>query len=109
MAIELTEVAANRIKQQLAERGKGLGLRVGVKESGCSGYSYIMDYADDVRPDDAVFEGFGAKLVVDNDSLKMLDGATLDYPREGLNRMFRFKNPNVKDACGCGESFTVEE
>lgn len=108
MSIELTEVAAQRINQQLEERGKGLGLRVGVKESGCSGYSYIMDYADEVKPDDAVFEGFGAKIVVDSASLKLLDGATLDYTREGLNRMFRFKNPNVKDACGCGESFTVE-
>ncbi len=109
MAIELTENAAQRINQQLTERGKGLGLRVGVKESGCSGYSYIMDYADEVGPDDAVFEGHGAKLVVDAFSLKMLDGAILDFTREGLNRMFRFKNPNVKDACGCGESFTVEE
>ena len=107
MSIELTESAAERIRQQLDERGGGLGLRVGIKESGCSGYSYLMDFADELREDDIVFEGHGAKLVVDPDSLRMLDGSTLDFVREGLNRMFRFKNPNVKDACGCGESFTV--
>lgn len=108
MTIELTESAARRIQQQLAERGSGLGLRVGIKESGCSGYSYNMDFADEIQPDDLVFEGYGAKLVVDPESLKYLDGSTLDFIREGLNRMFRFRNPNVKDACGCGESFTVE-
>lgn len=108
MSIELTESAAKRIRQQLDERGGGLGLRVGIKASGCSGYSYLMDFADEIREGDIVFEGHGAKLVVDPDSLRMLDGSTLDFVREGLNRMFRFSNPNVKDACGCGESFTVE-
>lgn len=108
MSIELTESAAERIREQLSERGSGLGLRVGIRESGCSGYSYSMDYADDLQSDDIVFEAHGAKLVIDPDSLKLLDGSTLDFVREGLNRMFRFENPNVKDACGCGESFTVE-
>ncbi len=109
MTIQLTESAARRIQQQLAERGKGLGLRVGVKESGCSGYSYVMDYADEVTAEDVVFEAYGAKVVVDPESLKMLDGSTLDFVREGLNRMFRFNNPNVADACGCGESFTLDK
>ena len=109
MAIELTESAAQRICEQLEERGGGMGLRVGIKESGCSGYSYLMDFADEIGGEDIVFEGHGAKLVVDEESLRMLDGSTLEFVREGLNRMFRFSNPNVKDACGCGEIFTVEE
>lgn len=102
--IELTENAAKRIKQQLARRGHGVGLRVGVKKSGCSGYRYTMDYADEVSADDQVFNGHGAKLIVDAASLPMLDGSTLDFRQEGLNRMFRFVNPKAKDACGCGES-----
>jgi iron-sulfur cluster assembly protein len=107
MVINLTEAAAARIQEQLDQRGRGLGLRVGVKASGCSGYSYVLDYADEIRPDDQVFEGHGAKLVVDAKSLPLLLGATLDFQREGLNQMFRFLNPNAKDACGCGESFNV--
>jgi iron-sulfur cluster assembly protein len=107
MAIQLTEAAAKRIQEQIGKRGRGLGLRVGVKPSGCSGYSYVIDYADEVRPDDQVFEAHGARLVVDAKSLPILAGSTLDFQREGLNQMFRFLNPNAKNACGCGESFSV--
>ena len=107
MNINLTESAAQRIQDQLAKRGRGLGLRVGVKASGCSGYSYVIDYADEIRQEDQVFEAHGARLVVDAKSLPILEGTTLDFQREGLNQMFRFLNPNAKDACGCGESFSV--
>lgn len=107
MTIQLTESAAQRIQHQLNKRGRGLGLRVGVKSSGCSGYSYIIDYADEIKPEDQVFEAHGARLVVDTKSLPLLAGTTLDFQREGLNQMFRFLNPNAKDACGCGESFSV--
>jgi iron-sulfur cluster assembly protein len=107
MAIQLTESAAKRIQDQLNKRGRGLGLRVGVKASGCSGYSYILDYADEILPEDRVFEAHGARLVVDAKSLPVLEGSTQDFQREGLNQLFRFLNPNAKDACGCGESFSV--
>lgn len=107
MTIELTEAAADRVRQQIAQRGKGLGLRVGVRKSGCSGMAYTMDYADEVGATDEVIEAHGVKLVVDRNSLSYLDGSTLDFRREGLNQMFRFENPNVSDECGCGESFTV--
>lgn len=107
MAIQLTQAAAQRIQDQLSKRGRGLGLRVGVKASGCSGYSYVIDYADEITPGDQVFEAHGARLVVDPKSLPILEGTTLDYQREGLNQMFRFLNPNAKDACGCGESFSI--
>ena len=107
MAMNLTESAARRIREQLTKRGHGLGLRVGVKTSGCSGYSYVIDYADDIKPDDLVIEAHGAKLVVDSKSHPLLEGTTLDFQREGLNQMFRFLNPNAKDQCGCGESFSV--
>ncbi len=109
MAIDLTPSAAARIKEQLANRGSGIGLRVAVKATGCSGYGYVMDYADDIGENDAVFEANGARLVIDPESLELLDGSTLDFVREGLNRMFRFNNPNATGACGCGESFTVDE
>jgi iron-sulfur cluster assembly protein len=107
MTIAVTEQAARRIQEQLDKRGRGLGLRVGVRTSGCSGYSYVIDYADEVGPGDQVFEAHGAKVVVDAKSLPLLNGTTLDYRREGLNQMFRFINPNAKDQCGCGESFAV--
>lgn len=107
MTISLTEAAAKRIQTQLAKRGHGLGLRVGVKTSGCSGYSYIIDYADEIKPDDQVIEIHGTRLIVDAGSLSLLAGTTLDFQREGLNEMFRFLNPNAKDLCGCGESFSV--
>jgi iron-sulfur cluster assembly protein len=105
--IHLTTNAAQRINAQLAKRGKGVGLRVGVKKSGCSGWAYVLDYADTLEADDQVFEVQGAKVVVNGTQLDKLDGLTLDYQREGLNEAFKFINPNVKGECGCGESFAV--
>lgn len=107
MAIALTENAATRIKKQLEKRGKGLGLRLGVRRSGCSGYAYTLDYADEIGDGDTVFEDFGVSVVVDSRHLPMLDGTTVDYGREGLNEAFKFVNPNVRDECGCGESFST--
>ena len=109
MAIQLTENAARQIQKQLAQRGRGIGLRVGVKDVGCSGFGYTYDYADEVRPDDRQFEAHDAKLVVDAKSLEVLDGSTLDFVKEGLKQVFRFTNPNVDATCGCGESFSVKE
>ena len=105
--IQLTATAAQRINAQLAKRGKGVGLRLGVKKSGCSGWAYVIDYADVVEAGDAVFEMQGATVVVKTDQLDKLDGLTLDFKREGLNEAFKFINPNVKGECGCGESFAV--
>ncbi len=107
MSIQLTEAAARRIQSQLTGRGRGVGLRVGVKKSGCSGYAYALDYADTVGDADAVFESHGAKVVVANECLQMLDGLTVDFKRNGLNEAFSFINPNVSAECGCGESFAV--
>jgi len=107
MTIQVTPSAAKRIEKQLASRGGGLGLRVGVRKSGCSGYAYVLDYADEMTPGDAVFEQHGIKLLVKAEHLPMLEGLTLDFRRDGLNEAFRFENPNVKGECGCGESFTV--
>ena len=108
MAINLTESAAKQIQTQLAKRGRGLGLRVGVKKVGCSGFAYTYDYADEVGSEDHVFESFGTKLVVDGRSLDFLNGSTLDYIRENLRQAFKFSNPNVESTCGCGESFSVK-
>ncbi len=107
MVINLTEAAAKQIQKQLSKRGHGLGLRVGVKKSGCSGYAYTIDYADSIDEEDAVFEHHGVKLVSSKQDLSVLDGVNLDYRREGINEAFRFDNPNVTGTCGCGESFTV--
>lgn len=107
MAITLTEAAANRVKAFLTNRGKGVGLRLGVKTSGCSGMAYVLEFVDELSPEDEVFEDHGVKVVVDKKSLVYLDGTELDFGREGLNEGFKFNNPNVKDACGCGESFSV--
>jgi iron-sulfur cluster assembly protein len=107
MSLQLSASAALRIQSQLAKRGKGLGLRVGVKKSGCSGYAYTMDYADDVAAEDQVFESHGAKLIVKSEHLPMLEGLILDWQKQGLNESFKFINPNVKAQCGCGESFAV--
>jgi iron-sulfur cluster assembly protein len=107
MSIAVTEAAARRIQKQLASRGRGIGLRVGVKKSGCSGYAYVLDYADAIAEDDTVFEAHGATVVVKREHLAMLDGLTLDFQRDGLNEAFKFQNPNVKGQCGCGESFAV--
>ncbi|MCX7068448.1 MAG: iron-sulfur cluster assembly accessory protein [Methylococcales bacterium] len=107
MTISLTETAATQIKKQLEKRGSGVGLKLGVKKSGCSGYAYILDYADKLNEDDAVFEDFGVKVIVSANDLEIIDGIELDYRREGINEAFQFNNPNVKGTCGCGESFSV--
>lgn len=107
MAITLTETAAERVRNFLANRGKGAGLRLGVKTSGCSGMAYVLEFADEVEESDEVFESNGVKIIVDAKSLIYIDGTELDYGKEGLNEGFRFNNPNIKDQCGCGESFTV--
>jgi iron-sulfur cluster assembly protein len=109
MAITLTESAAKQIRSQLAKRGKGLGLRVGVKKVGCSGFAYTFDYADEVRAGDRTFEAHEAKVLVDADSLTFLDGSRVDFVKEGLKQMFKFDNPNVDATCGCGESFSLKE
>ncbi|AGH83505.1 MULTISPECIES: iron-sulfur cluster assembly protein IscA [Ralstonia solanacearum species complex] len=105
--ITLTEKAAQHVTRYLARRGKGVGLRVGVKTTGCSGLAYKLEYADEIAAEDNVFESNGVKVIVDPKSLPYIDGTELDYAREGLNEGFRFNNPNVKDECGCGESFRV--
>jgi iron-sulfur cluster assembly protein len=107
MAITLTEAAASRVKQFLGNRGKGMGLRLGVKTTGCSGMAYVIEYADALEDGDVVFEDHGVKVIVNPRSLVYLDGTELDYAKEGLNEGFKFNNPNVKDSCGCGESFNV--
>lgn len=107
MAITLSEAAARHINKYLSKRGKGIGIRLGVKTSGCSGMAYKLEYADAAEADDLVFESQGLKVVVDPKSLPYLDGTELDFVREGLKEGFKFHNPNVKDACGCGESFNV--
>jgi iron-sulfur cluster assembly protein len=104
MAVSLTESAARQIKKQLEKRGKGVGLKLGVRKSGCSGYAY----SDAAEADDAVFEDFGVKVIVQKNDLPFIDGIQLDYRREGINEAFQFNNPNVTGSCGCGESFTVE-
>src|SRR5205085_950029 len=98
---------ADRVRSHLARRGHGLGLRLSIKETGCSGYSYVLDYADTAGPDDLVFEDQGVKVFVDRESFPALDGTRVDFVRQGLNESFQFQNPNVKAECGCGESFTV--
>jgi iron-sulfur cluster assembly protein len=105
--ITLTEKAAQHVSSYLARRGKGLGLRVGVRTSGCSGMAYKLEFADTMGPEDVQFESHGVKVITDPKSLPYLQGTELDYTREGLNEGFKFRNPNVKDECGCGESFNV--
>ena len=107
MAVTLTERAATHVSNFIEKRGRGVGLRLGVKTTGCSGLAYKLEYADAVNPEDLTFESHGVKVVVDPKSLPYLDGTELDFAREGLNEGFRFNNPNVKDECGCGESFNV--
>lgn len=109
MAVTVTEPAANHIARQLAARGKGEGIRVGVRTSGCSGMAYVLEFVDDGGDsDDSVFEAFGVKVFVDPKSMVYLDGTELDFVKEGLNEGFKFNNPNVSAECGCGESFTVD-
>ena len=107
MAVTLTEAAAQHVQKSLAKRGKGVGVRLGVKTTGCSGLAYQLEYADDIAPEDVVFEENGVKVLVDPKSLAYIDGTQLDFVREGLNEGFRFNNPNERDRCGCGESFRV--
>lgn len=107
MAIILTQQAADHIQRHLQKRGTGLGLRLGVRTTGCSGLAYKLDYVDEPNSDDQVVEQLGVKVFIDPRSLPFLEGTRLDYAREGLNAGFRFSNPNEKAACGCGESFTV--
>ena len=108
MNVSLTETAAKRVETMLAMRGQGVGLRIGTRKAGCSGFLYEVDYADEIRDDDLVFESHGVKVIVDKESLPYIDGTQLDYVKtNALHEGFEFNNPNVKDMCGCGESFTV--
>ena len=107
MSITLTEKAAEHVNTFFKNRGKGVALRLGVKTTGCSGMAYVMEFADEIDGSDEVFESNGVKVIVDKKSLIYLAGTELDYAKEGLNEGFQFNNPNVKDSCGCGESFTV--
>lgn len=107
MAISLTEPAANRVRSFLEARGHGVGLRVGVKKTGCNGFAYVVNYADTIDAADVVFEDRGVKVVVDSNSLGLIDGTQVDFVKEGLNEAFRFRNPNISGECGCGESFSV--
>jgi len=107
MAIIVTESAANQVKSFLENRGKGLGLRLGVKTSGCSGLAYVLEFVDTLDEGDQVFEQYGVKVIVDAKSLVYLDGTQLDFVKNGLNEGFEFSNPNVDGECGCGESFSV--
>jgi iron-sulfur cluster assembly protein len=107
MAITLTDSAARHVKNFLQKRGKGVGLRLGVRTSGCSGMAYKLEFADETAAEDLQFVSSGVTVLVDPKSLPYIDGMELDYTREGLNEGFKFNNPNVKDECGCGESFKV--
>ena len=107
MPVTLTEKAASHVQGTLAKRGKGVGIRLGVRTSGCSGMAYKLEFADALNPEDMQFESHGVKVLVDHKSLQYIDGTELDYTREGLNEGFKFRNPKVKDECGCGESFNV--
>ncbi len=107
MAISLTNSAAERVQTYLAARGKGIGLRLGITKTGCSGYSYVINYADEIAESDIVFEDKGVKVIVDPAALELIDGTEVDFIKNGLNEAFSFKNPNVTGECGCGESFNV--
>ena len=107
MAILLTETAANRVRTYLDARGETIGLRLGVTKTGCSGYSYVINYAEELRDSDVVFEDKGIKVVVDPEALALIDGTEVDFVKNGLNEAFSFRNPNITGECGCGESFNV--
>jgi iron-sulfur cluster assembly protein len=107
MAVTLTDRAADHVRRYIEKRGKGVGLRLGVKTTGCSGLAYKLEFADEVQPEDRQFESHGVRVLIDPKSLAYLDGTELDFVREGLNEGFKFNNPNEKDRCGCGESFNV--
>ena len=105
--ITVTSTAAKRIRRNLEQRGKGMGIRLGVKTTGCSGLAYVLEYVDELSPADTAFEQDGFVIVVDPKSLLVMDGLEIDYVRQGLNEGFEFNNPNEKDRCGCGESFRI--
>jgi iron-sulfur cluster assembly protein len=109
MSITLTENAARQIQRQLAKRGKGIALRIGVKKVGCTGLAHTFDIADEIRSSDHSFKSHGACVLIDADSLAFLDGSRIDFITEGLKQMFRFDNPNVESECGCGESFNMKK
>ena len=105
--ISLTQSAADRVSHYMEKRGHGLGLRLGVKKTGCNGFAYVIDYADEAVPDEVRFESLGVTIFVDPASLPMIDGTEVDFVKDGLNEAFRFRNPNISGECGCGESFSV--
>ena len=107
MAISLTDSAADRVRTYLEKRGSGIGLRLGVTSTGCSGYSYVINYADSIDASDVVFEDKGVTVVVQPDALQLIDGTEVDFVKNGLNEAFSFRNPNISGECGCGESFNV--
>jgi len=107
MPVSLTQSAAERVRSFLDKRGGGVGLRLGVKKTGCSGFAYVVNYADEVAAGDVVFEDRGVRVIVDAESLRYVDGTEIDFVRQGLNEAFKFRNPNVRGECGCGESFNV--
>jgi iron-sulfur cluster assembly protein len=107
MTVSLTPAAAERVRSFIVNRGRGVGLRLGVKKTGCSGYAYVVNYAEEVAAEDVVFEDRGVKVIVDADSLRYVDGTEIDFVKQGLNEAFKFRNPNVRGECGCGESFNV--
>ncbi len=107
MGIKVSDAAAQRARTFLENRGKGVGLRLGVKTTGCSGLAYVLEFVDELNPDDEVFEDNGVKIIIDGKSLVYLDGTELDFAKEGLNEGFQFNNPNANGECGCGESFNV--
>lgn len=107
MAVTLTPAAAEHVNRYLEKRGKGIGLRLGVRTTGCSGLAYKLEFADQANPEDKQFESQGVQLFIDPKSMPYIDGTELDFGREGLNEGFRFRNPNVKSECGCGESFNI--
>ena len=107
MTVSLTQSAADRVRSFLEGRGRGVGLRLGVKKTGCSGFAYVVNYADEIGAADVVFEDRGVRVIVDADSLRYVDGTEIDFVRQGLNEAFKFRNPNVRGECGCGESFNV--
>ena len=107
MSISLTDSAAERVRSHLQKRGTGLGLRLGVTKTVCSGYSYVINYADEIEDSDIIFEDKGVKVVVDPEALQLIDGTEVDFVKNGLNEAFSFRNPNITGECGCGESFNV--
>jgi iron-sulfur cluster assembly protein len=107
MSVSLTTAARERVRSFLAKRGSGVGLRLGVRRTGCSGFAYVVNYADEIAADDVVFEQEGVNVIVDRESLQLIDGTEVDFVKQGLNEAFKFRNPNVSGECGCGESFSV--